>query len=62
MREEKLKYVAPAADVRRVFLEANIVATVSMGRMSAQVNVWADGGEDILGDGTGEGGDIYLIW
>jgi hypothetical protein len=63
MKVEKLRYVAPAVDVRRVVLEAGIVATASAGRLSlARVEEWADGDEDTLGDEKGERGDLYFIW
>ena len=51
-------YTPPAVRLARVRLEKGIAqAPVSIGVV---LHDWEDGGE--LGDGPGEGGDIYLIY
>lgn len=61
---KKLMYVAPTIDVRRVYLEVSVAATMSIGPVSAQVEGWDEGSSPItLGDDPAtEGGDVYMPW
>jgi hypothetical protein len=59
VKKEKLSYVTPVVRICRVMLEANIVADVSLGRVSARIGEdWSS--DEVLGDdATSEGGDLY---
>jgi hypothetical protein len=59
VKKEKLKYIAPQVDLRRLVLEEVVAAPMSMARVSAQLDDWT---EVDLGDEAGEGGDIYFVW
>jgi hypothetical protein len=62
MKLEKLRYVAPAVEYRRLVLEMGVAAAASVGAMRVEVDDW-NTNEVVLGDDSStEGGDAYVPW